>query len=461
MAVLLLAGVAVSSAPAQDNPPGAPAPAEPPVLTADRAVAWALQFNPDLAVVRKQRGIAAANVVIARTYPFNPIWQSFTMAASGPADAITNRVFVENTLRLDLELCGQGKYRAAAANAAVSRTEWEIATQELAVAVRTLRAFNTFVYRQEKLELVEDTIKLQEQSVKNVQLLLDQGKLKATDLMLASSDLVESRAARGPTQALVVAAWNDLRRAMGIEWSCEGYRGELAPGGPIDEPEALTQLALHTRPDLRALQMAVVEAEQRVRLEVANRWGNPSIGPAMEYNETRVTFMGAWLVYPLPVLNIRRGEILLRHAERDRVMEDRRRVEVQTTLDVRAALARIREAQKWADYFGKESLPTLQKTMESFEKLFALGEPGADVLRLIDVRRRLLRARDSYLDALWELSQARADLAAAVGDLRLALDMPERQPPAELPAPSVLPAAAPAPAATVQPMQLPPVASPN
>jgi outer membrane protein TolC len=53
---------------------------------------------------------------------------------------------------------------------------------------------------------------------------------------------------------------------------------------------------------------------------------------------------------------------------------------------------------------------------ESFDKLFGAGEPGVDVLRLIDVRRRLLRARDGYLDAQFELSQAEADLAAAIGD---------------------------------------------
>jgi hypothetical protein len=37
--------------------------------------------------------------------------------------------------------------------------------------------------------------------------------------------------------------------------------------------------------------------------------------------------------------------------------------------------------------------------------------------QIIDIRRRLLRTRDAYLDALFELSQAQTDLAAAVADL--------------------------------------------
>jgi outer membrane protein TolC len=420
--LVLVAGLAAGAAAHADFPAGNSVPPAGEVLTIEKALAWALHFSPELAVFRKQRGIAAANLVIARTYPFNPIWQSFTMAAGGPETAgITNRVFVENTFRLDLELRGQGKYRTGAANAAATRTEWEIAAQELALAVRTVRAFNAFVYRQEKLHLLEDTIKLQEEITKNAKRLGEQGKLKPADVMLANSDLVETRALRGPSLALVVAAWNDLRRTIGADLTIANYQGSLDPWAPADNPDSLMPRAMDLRPDLRALQLAVAEADQRVQFEVANRWGNPSLGPAMEYNETRVTFVGAWMITPLPTLNTRRGDIMLRKAERDRAAADERRVEIQTTLDVRAAVARVREAQRWVNYFGAESLPVLQSTMESFEKLFAAGDPGVDVLRLIDARRRLVRARDGYLDALWELAQARADLAAAVGDLSLAI----------------------------------------
>ena len=437
-ALLLLAALGAACAIAHADPPAEAAPSHDDVLTLEKALAWALHFSPELAVFRKQRGIAAANVVIAHTYPFNPIWQSFTMPAGGPTAAgITNRVFVENTFRLDLELRGQGKIRVAAADAAVSRTEWEIATQELLLAIRIIRAFNTFVYRQEKLQLLEDTIKLQEQTTRTAKRLGEQGKLKPADVMLANSDLVETRAGRGPSLAAVVAAWNDLRRTIGTDLNVANYQGTLEPWAPTGDADALTPVAMTTRPDLHALELAVAEADQRVRLEIANRWGNPSLGPAMEYNETSVTFVGLWMMNPVPILNTRRGDIMARQAERERIAADRRRVEIQTALDVRAAVARIREAQRWVSYFRTESLPVLQGTMESFEKLFAVGEPSVDVLRLVDARRRLLRARDSYLDALWELSQARADLAAAVGDLALAIGTPVPPPAANCVLPPV------------------------
>ncbi|HEV3118591.1 MAG TPA: hypothetical protein VGY58_16185, partial [Gemmataceae bacterium] len=65
----------------------------PRVLTRGEAVRWALQYNPELAAIRQQRGIAAAAVVIAETYPFNPVWEGIVEGNSGPSSAgITNLV---------------------------------------------------------------------------------------------------------------------------------------------------------------------------------------------------------------------------------------------------------------------------------------------------------------------------------------------------------------------------------
>ena len=45
---------------------------------------------------------------------------------------------------------------------------------------------------------------------------------------------------------------------------------------------------------------------------------------------------------------------------------------------------------------------------------------------MIGVQRNFLRAFDAYLDALFEVSQARADLAVAVGDPALSLGLYDR-----------------------------------
>src|SRR5438128_2332008 len=122
---LLLAVATVIAPPLVAQAPMLPKDGAGHVLTLEQSVAWALQNNPELAVARQQRGIAGAGVVIARTYPFNPVWGSAVMGDNGPAAAgITNHVFNQHTLTQETELRGQAKIRREVADAALSRVEW-------------------------------------------------------------------------------------------------------------------------------------------------------------------------------------------------------------------------------------------------------------------------------------------------------------------------------------------------
>ncbi len=392
-----------------------------PSLTLNAAVKWALQHNPALQTFRRNHGIAEAAVQIARQYPFNPIVQDFVWYGNGPADAgVTNHVFNEHTARLDLELRGQGRYRRAMAQAALTRTEWEIAAQELLVAIQVTRAFNTLVYRQGKYRLLEEGLQLTEQVAEFTKQLTEQGTLRSADLLLANADVMDARTSLGPGRSVEVVAENDLRRALGILNEPFRPEGTLEKGFAPPPANVLVQAALERRPDLHALSFAVREAEQRMNLEVANRWGNPSLGPGTEVNETSVYFVGMWLIWSPPILNTRRGEIRQRQAELARARQALCQGEIQTQQDVFTALARLAQAEEVVKTFNSETLPKLRQTREEFDKLYAAGQPGVALPQIIDIRRRLLRARDAYLDALFELSQAQTDLAAAVADLSLA-----------------------------------------
>ena len=90
--------------------------------------------------------------------------------------------------------------------------------------------------------------------------------------------------------------------------------------------------------------------------------------------------------------------------------------------DVALALARLEAAERQVAQFKTKVLPDLQRAVEDMEKLFQNGE--IDAIKIIDVRRNLLKARDGYIDALWGVRQARADLLAATGEPILGLVVP-------------------------------------
>jgi outer membrane protein TolC len=129
------------------------------------------------------------------------------------------------------------------------------------------------------------------------------------------------------------------------------------------------------------------------------------------------------MAVPIPALNLHRGDVLQRQAERARAAAALRQAEVVAAQDVRAALARLRRARDWADYYRAAAIPGLERNLKEIRDMLQLGEAGGvNLLSVLDVQRKLLKARDGQLDARFEVLQALADLAAAVGDPSLAVE---------------------------------------
>ena len=216
------------------------------------AVRFALENNPSLAAIRQQRGFAQGSVVIAKTCPYNPILQAYVTGDTGPAAAgITNHVFNEVIMRTDVEVRGQGTYRRAAADAVLTRTEWEIAAQELIVSVAATRAFNSVVYRQRKLEVLEDTVKYNEQVVDQVKKLVDLNRLRPADLIVARTELDTARAAMGQGKTALALARADLRRQFGTFNDSFEVKGDLDLPIPTTDFDEYSQAAPSSGPTSR------------------------------------------------------------------------------------------------------------------------------------------------------------------------------------------------------------------
>jgi cobalt-zinc-cadmium efflux system outer membrane protein len=383
---------------------------------------WALQHNPELAVQRQQHGIAAAEVVIARTYPFNPQLDTKVRRTVGPASAgITNILSQEHKILLEVETRHQGKYRRQAAEAALSRTEWEIAARELEVSTRVIRTFNALLYREEKLRLLDETVRVLEASIKQQQQLVNQGKFRAADVMVTRTDLADVQAQRGMARVALLAARQELFRTLGAVDQPLTLEGTMDTRLLPEDAAGLIQAAEQHRPDLQARRLAIDEADARLRLTVANRAGNVTIGPDVEYDEARATNIGVQVVIPLPILNRHQGEIAQKEAEKTRAHLELQQAELAVQQDVSAAVARQKEVSGWVNLFQTQVLPVLRSSLTDSEKLLGREDSGVDLLRVLDLRRKLLKGQDGYLDAVWELKQVQADLAAAVGDPVLAL----------------------------------------
>jgi cobalt-zinc-cadmium efflux system outer membrane protein len=366
---------------------------------------------------------------------YNQSGTSGTAGTSPPAGTVGRLDVDDHKVILEVEVRGQRFFRQQAAHAALSRTDWEIAFQEVSLAVEAVRAFDTLLYRQEKLRITEEFVRLNEESTRQVRQLFEQGVLRSADVSLSRAEVVDVLSQVGLGRTAVTVARRDFYRTLGLYGQGVEPLDSLEREAPPGDLEGLTQAALAHRADLAAREKAVAEAEARLRLAVADRYGNPALGPSYEYNETRVNFIGVQFGVPLPVFNRRQGEVLQRQEELTRACLELRQTEVEVRQEVPAAVNRLGEARAWVDTYRTRILPELRKILTDMELLLRQGQPGVDVLRVLDIRRKLLRARDGYLDALHEYTQALADLAAAAGDPALAMGLYKAAEPAQPPGP--------------------------
>ena len=391
------------------------------LLTLSDSVRYALEHNPQLIVLREQHGIAAAGVVIAKTYPFNPIYQGSFQDAHGPPGSVDNPFLQQHQVTLEVELRHQRSYREQAAFAALSRTDWEIAGQEMTFAINATRAFDAVLYRQRKLAVAEEALRLNQQGADQAKQLVERGTLKSGDLIVSRAEVSDVRSQLSLSRTALISARRDYYRALGIADGSADPTGEMERSIPTKPTEFWLSTANELRPELFARAAAVREAGANAALQRSNRFGNPAFGPFYEFDNSRVTFVGAAVQLAIPVLNCHTGEIRQAEAQLTQAQLNVRQTEIEIWQDVTLAAANVAETQQSVEIYRNDILPSLRKGLEDTDLLFQQGQGGVDVLRVLDVRRKLLKAEDGYLDALLAYTSAIADLAQAVGDPSVAM----------------------------------------
>src|SRR5205814_4821437 len=123
------------------------------------------------------------------------------------------------------------------------------------------------------------------------------------DIAVAQSEVDDVRNQIGAARGALTTAQHDLRRTLGVVHGGFDLQGTLEVPLPAPEPSELLHEAQERRADLHARRAAVQEAESRLQLAVANRFGNPTTGPAFTYDNRRIAGAGVHINVPLPTCN--------------------------------------------------------------------------------------------------------------------------------------------------------------
>jgi len=403
----------------------------------ETALQWTLTSNPDLVAMRRDLGVSAAAIAVARRFPMslNPTvsmdvrpW-TFEHDSGAGSQRLGTQVSV--SWMQPLEFGHRTGYRTAIARADYSQAQWNIQQAELLTLVESYRLHQTALYRGEKLHVARQLAGFNAQLVQTVRRQMEAGQVSASELVLAEVENQSMRQILQTAEQEYADAVAAMRRQIGIP----DYAASMVPVGPLRVPEGLAggdeqawmQVALDSHPEINAAKARVAASHASVCLARAERIPIPAVGPVYENDESGTSFYGIGLSTPVPALNT--GRTLVHQQEmvhrRDLVALEQTRVRTITRL--RADMAKWGQIRSLVEPI-EASTREIQAQVEKMERLYAAGQ--SDLLKLLSVRQRLIEAESARLDMVWQTTQAYADLLAATGGVPL---LGELTPSSELP----------------------------
>jgi cobalt-zinc-cadmium efflux system outer membrane protein len=450
-------------------------------ISLQAALYGTLTSNPDLATLRLGNPTtpSAEAVEVARHFPttLNPtFWvdlrpivlippEPFGGPAAGPRHSFYRfgQFFFYLSLRQPVELGHQTTHRYHIAKAAFEQQQWTVLQAELLALVQTYRFFETAAYRRERFKVARELADFNERLLNTLERRLEANQVPAADVVLAR---VESRATRQLMKAAqqdYVTALTDLRNQLGIPESAGAAEplGEftLPPYIPPANEQQFIEMALQSRPDIRAAQAQVAGTKAAENLARADRIPSPIIGPQVEIDEAGLQYYGFVYITPIPIWNSGGPLLRQRQADHHRAHLALHQAQQRAVAQVRSTLAKWNGASELVKETG--GLTTeLAREVANLERLFEQG--GTDLTRLMQAQQRLIQLRTAEVDATWAATQAQSDLLLALGAPALIQGMLNQAESAVANPPAPAPTSTtPPPASSPSPFQAAPTPAPD
>jgi len=172
-------------------------------------------------------------------------------------------------------------------------------------------------------------------------------------------------------------------------------------------------LAYASRPDMRASEIAIEAAGERVRWQKSKLL---QLTLLLDSNGAGIEGFESGPGFSTELFTMDRNNAGKARAAAELEQASRRYVAVRQQIAKEVAEARIHyeQAQATLAQYRDRILPPLQETARRAERAFAAG----DVSRLfvLEATAKLLQARTHYIEIQWSLRRARAELERGVGN---------------------------------------------
>ncbi len=423
-----IASCAATPTPADSEPwPAAPATKTPPPpdavdrsngLSLEEAIAVAMAQNPRLVTVRRQLGVAGAERVTARQYPFNPVLSVEGDRSFGSSGDYTAELGISQ----EFEIGGQRGRRVDVATANYQRTRAEIANAERIVRAEVASSFLRNLFLDALVSLADRNVQIARDVLAAAEARFQAKQIPGSNVNLVRIQYQQTRNARERAGARRRAARLRMATLLGEKSASDLVLvGDLRAAVPETERKRALEAAHHNRPDLAALRHAVEAAAKEVELEKALAVPNPEVGLflgreklSIETLTDRDDFAGIEFRIPIPVFNKRQGEIAAARARYRVGVAAVQALTRQIEQEVDLALNGLAVARETVRIYEQQLNQLSRATLDSFERAYRAGEVGT--LEVLRAQEDYNRTAEGYQEALLGLNISRVELEAAIAE---------------------------------------------
>lgn len=402
-------------------------------ISLQAALYGAITGNPDVVALRNSNIASPEAVEVARRFPtaLNPtVWIDYRPITLIPRDPFGGtsggqkggpfyhhgQNYFLISVRQPVELGHQTTYRHEIARATYSQQQWTVVQAELLTLVQTYRFFQTAAYRRERLRVARELSEFNDRLVQTLKQRLEASPAIAADVVLAEVENEATRQQVDVARQDYANALADLQNQIGRPETAGTAEplGEFAlPNNipPLDD-QSLIQIALQSRPEIQVARAAAAAACAAMNLARGDRIPTPVIGPQYVIDEAGIQYVGLIIVSPIPILNSGKPLLIQREADYRRALVTLQQIEQRTVTQVKAAVAKWNNTNILVKQTGGMTR-AVRPQIERMERLFDAN--ATDLGRLLQARQRLIQLENNELDALWQATQAQADLLTALG----------------------------------------------
>lgn len=390
-------------------------------LTLDEAVGLAFRYNVELEAVRRQFKVADTRLLTAKEWPHNPELEfAYVNDELGKNEGLNE---FEMKFSQEFETGGQRAYRTQIALAEIEAAKAKIAAAERNIILETQKAFYSVLLAQKKLDLTRDSADLKKRVFDVAKARYNVMDIPEQELNLTRLEYQEAIGELAMAKYQVQTARLELNAAMGKSTPGNFTLIEELSITPLElDAAALWNEVLIYRTDLKALRFEELAAKGEKELVRAERYPDVEVGLLYKREEEDEInrFSGLEISVPLPIFNIRRGEIAEARAREEAAELEIYALQLSIRKDFEMALNRLELALKTAalyrDQIGRLSRQNLGHFLEAYEA----GEIG--ILTLLNAQKNFNRTAARSHEAEFEYQVAVAELENVVG--RSFKDMP-------------------------------------